>query len=339
MSRTRTVALSNVVALSVISLALACSSAPERRPTPKPQSTIQNDLAGAPDWIARGCAAYWSDAPDRGVCGVGSATGSRNIALTTTAAEGRGRTAIARTLDTKVRAMLKDYQATTTGGEEFGTAAADEQHIVDVSKQLTNGSLTGAERRDLWISPSGVIYALMVLDLEKFQGAVWSMKQLSESLRSQIAQDAANQFDGPAASSAADDTRVAGVPLMLVTQAQLDAMPRDTPIAWGSREEDPNGPVIQIDSPEDGGVYEGPFPIKVSFQAGPQGHPVDMESLKLEYKVAWGIDITDRVRQYIDGTQIDVAESELPEGRHTIEIQIEDVAGHESSRLFTVTVK
>ena len=63
-----------------------------------------------------------------------------------------------------------------------------------------------------------------------------------------------------------------------------------------------------------------------------------MESLELEYKRAWGIDITNRVRAYIEGTVIDVAESELPRGEHTIEIRIRDTAGQRSHRLFTVTV-
>lgn len=320
-------------------LALACASEPAPKRTPIQQPSVQNDLAGAPAWIQRGCAAYWADAPERGVCGVGSASGTRNIALATSTAEGRGRTAIARSLGTTVRAMLKDYQATTTGGEEFGTAAADEQHIVDVSKQLTNASLRGAERRDLWISPSGVWYALVVLDLAHFQQKVWSMQELSESVRSAVAQGAAKEFEGDGAKDTRVSARPPGAPLTLVTQAELDAIPADTPVGWGSKTEDPNGPVIQIDSPANEGVYQGPFPIKVAFQSGPSGHPVDMQSLKLEYKVAWGIDITDRVREYIDGTQIDVAESELPEGRHTVEIQIEDTEGHQSSHLFTVTVK
>lgn len=318
-------------------LALACSSAPPKRVAQPTRPAVQNEMAGAPEWIRRGCEAYWAEAPSRGVCGVGSASGSRNIALMASTAEGRGRTEIARTLGTRVKAMLKDYQATTTGGEEFGTAASDEQHVVDVSKQLTNATVNGAQRRDLWISPSGVVHALMVLDLERFQQTVWSMKQLSQSVRAAVAQRAAEEFDGrtenPVASAPVGGT------LVLVSQAELDAMPRDTPVAWGTSKDDPNGPVIQIDSPEHEGVYQGPFPIKVAFRAGPLGTPVDMETLKLEYKVAWGIDITDKVRAYIAGTEIDVAESELPEGKHSVEIQIEDVDGHRSSRLFTVTVQ
>ena len=64
-----------------------------------------------------------------------------------------------------------------------------------------------------------------------------------------------------------------------------------------------------------------------------------MESLRLEYKKAWGFDITDRVREYITGTKIEVDESELPDGRHTIEILISDTAGNRSREQFSVTIE
>ena len=83
----------------------------------------------------------------------------------------------------------------------------------------------------------------------------------------------------------------------------------------------------------------GPFPIKVSFLPGPKGHDVDIETLKLEYKKAWGIDITDRVRDFVTGNVIDVEESELPSGRHTVEIEISDTEDNLSRQIFTVTVK
>jgi hypothetical protein len=128
-------------------------------------------------------------------------------------------------------------------------------------------------------------------------------------------------------------------PLLLLTQNELDALPSDTPVVWGTQKTSPDGPQIIIDSPTDNATYEGPFPIKIEFRPGPKGHDVDIASLKLEYKKAWGIDITDRVKPYITGTVIDVAESELPRGRHTVEILIADVDENLSSRIFTVTVK
>jgi hypothetical protein len=155
---------------------------------------MAGELANAPDWVTRGCGAFWGDDPPSMLCGVGSAGGSRNHSLMVTAAQGRGRTAIARSLDLHVKAMLKDYQATTTGGEEYGTNAADEQHIVDVSKQLTDIDLVGVEQRDLWISPSGQVYVLMVYDAEKFSDAVSGMKNLSEDIRKAVIERADASF-------------------------------------------------------------------------------------------------------------------------------------------------
>ena len=132
---------------------------------------------------------------------------------------------------------------------------------------------------------------------------------------------------------------VASIPLELITQDELAALPQDSLVAWSRSAEAVDGPVIEIDSPENLGTYEGPFPIRVHFRIGPKGFAVDMASLKLTYKKAWGIDITERVRAYIAGTAIDVEESELPRGRHTVEIEISDVQGNESRRFFTVTVK
>jgi hypothetical protein len=173
-------------------LGLGCSS--KQPETLDPREAMQGEFAGAPDWVIRGCASYWGDDASENICGVGSAGGSRNISLMRTTAIGRGRTEIARTLQTKVKAMLKDYASTTTGGEEFGMAANDEQHIVDVSKQITDISLSGTEMTDSWISQNGTFYALVALDLEKFEDSVRRMDQLSESVRKAVVERAEQSF-------------------------------------------------------------------------------------------------------------------------------------------------
>jgi hypothetical protein len=181
------------VALLGSIIAFGCASTPEQ--TAEEQlGPMAGELANAPDWVTRGCSAYWGDDSPAKICGVGQAGGSRNHALMVTTAQGRGRTAIARSLDLHVRAMLKDYQATTTGGEEYGTNAADEQHIVDVSKQLTDVQIVGVEQRDMWISPSNNVYVLMVYDADKFSTAVASMDNLSEEIRQAVIQRADTNF-------------------------------------------------------------------------------------------------------------------------------------------------
>lgn len=171
----------------------ACASEPQR--TAEEQlGPMAGELANAPDWVTRGCGAFWDDDQPSKLCGVGSFGGTRNHSLAVTGAQGRGRTAIARSLDLHVKAMLKDYEATTTGGEGYGTSAADEQHVVDVSKQITDIEIVGVEQRDLWISPSGQVYVLMVYDAEKFSSAVSSMNHLSEEIRQAVIERADASF-------------------------------------------------------------------------------------------------------------------------------------------------
>jgi hypothetical protein len=176
---------------ALLALATACASS--EGPL-GPRDAVAGELESAPDWVLRGCSAYWGDDDDARICGVGSMGGTRNTSLALTTATARGRTEIARTLQTKVKAMLKDYQSTTTGGEEFGTAAADEQHVVDVSKQITDLSLSGTERKDTWISPNGTVFVLVVLDLEKFQDSVSRMDDLSENIRRAVIERAEAEF-------------------------------------------------------------------------------------------------------------------------------------------------
>jgi hypothetical protein len=175
--------------LCAAGLSLGCAGTPVGEDTP-----LETEFSGAPDWVIQGCSAYWGDDGASRICGVGSAAGSRNVSLMRTTAIGRGRTEIARSLQTGVRAMLKDYGATTTGGEEFGDSANDEQHVIDVSKQITNMSLSGTEMTDSWISKNGTYYALVALDVEKFADSVSRMDQLSEQVRRAVVERADASF-------------------------------------------------------------------------------------------------------------------------------------------------
>ncbi len=181
----------------------------------------------------------------------------------------------------------------------------------------------------MWMTlpPVGQTFALIAC-LSLMSSAAWA-DQRSDELFEQVAEQVGRLE--------AETGRRA--PLLLVSQSELDALPLDTPVAASHRPTSPEGPAIEISSPTHNGVYEGPFPIRVEFRPGPGGHDVDIASLRLEYKKAWGIDITDRVRDFIKGTIIDVRESELPRGRHTVEIEIADVAQNLSRQIFTVIVK
>ena len=170
-----------VIILSAIGF-VACGAQ-----TSKPvEGALGGVLEGAPKWVSKGCGVHFDD--DKGViCGVGSVSGTRNIALARSAAQGRGRTEIARTLQLKIKAMLKDYQATVTGGNAFGVEADDEQVIKDASKQITDMSLPGSKMIDTWITEDGsTLFALMALDIEAFESSLSKMQGLNAKVREAI---------------------------------------------------------------------------------------------------------------------------------------------------------
>jgi len=177
------------LALSLVAAA-GCASTPE-----PPGNLVRDELAGAPEWVRKGCSHAWEDEDDKRICGVGSMGGTRNAGLARAGATARARTEIARTLQVQVESMLKDYQATTTGGQEFGRAAADDQHVTDVSRQITEMTLSGTEMVDSWISDSGTFYALVALDVERFKDAVGRMENLSEGVRRAVIERADEAFE------------------------------------------------------------------------------------------------------------------------------------------------
>jgi hypothetical protein len=173
---------------------LGFSACAKKTPKPIPE-VMETEFKGAPDWVTKGCGAYYKAKKTPMICGVGSVGGSRNVSLIRDTAAARARTDLARSLEVKVKAMLKDYQATTTGGQDFGTSASDEQNIVDVSKQITDMTLSGTEIEETWITPNGTFYALVAMDVEKFKGAVSKMTNLSQSVRKAVEERADKAFE------------------------------------------------------------------------------------------------------------------------------------------------
>jgi hypothetical protein len=187
--------------MSVIAGALAsssCASQPLPPPAPlpvaaapAPKHALQAEFADAPKWFAMGCGAFFGEKKTL-VCGVGLAAGMTNPAMARSAAQGRGRTEIARSLQMRVKAMLKDHQSATQGGP--GNKTSSEQHLEDTSKQVTDLTLSGTRLQDSWISPSGTFCALMVLDVNAFKDSLKEMRQLDEQVREAIVQRAERAF-------------------------------------------------------------------------------------------------------------------------------------------------
>ena len=155
-----------------------------------PDEQLPNDFAGAPEWVLQGCSAYWGDDGGSRICGVGDAKIGRSMSIARTKATSRARAEISRTLETKVKSMIKDFQEQVTDGESEMTA----EQFSSTSVSLSKATLNGTSVQQTWVSPSNQLYMLVALDVEAFENSVREMDQMSDRLRTFIESRARKSF-------------------------------------------------------------------------------------------------------------------------------------------------
>jgi len=157
----------------------------------KPKDQMRAEIKDLPKWALGKCQETLKN--KEALCASGSVQHQSNVNLARAAAEGRARTELARSLQVRVKAMLKDYQASTTGGADNQTAS--EQHIEDVSKQVTDLTLSGSRLEEVWVNEeTGTFWALVVLDLDAFKDSLSKASNLDERLRAHIVERADRAF-------------------------------------------------------------------------------------------------------------------------------------------------
>lgn len=150
----------------------------------------------APKWITQKGATF---SGDRAVFyGVGNIAGTRNSALRRRASEQAARADIAKTFNTYIANMQKQYLASTTAGSM--DKASEEQHVEEVMKALTEQTLNGADVVEYWDHPCvdrNEAYSLARLDLVRFTemvnqlgaaGGKW--KELDAKIKAAIKENA-----------------------------------------------------------------------------------------------------------------------------------------------------
>ena len=155
-----------------------------------PDEQLPNEFAGAPAWVLEGCGAYWDDDDGARLCGVGDAKIGRSMSIARTKATSRGRAEIGRTLETKVKSMIKDFQEQVTDGESEMTAEQFSTTTVLLSKTTLNGTSI----QETWISQTNQLYILVALDIEAFENSVREMDEMSSQLRAFIEARARKSF-------------------------------------------------------------------------------------------------------------------------------------------------
>ena len=176
--------------LGAAALATVVATAGCGKDVTTPDEQLPNEFAGAPTWVLEGCSAYWGDDGGARLCGVGDAKIGRSMSVARTKATSRARAEISRTLETKVKSMLKDYQEQVTDGETDMTAEQFSSTTVSLSKATLNGTSV----QNTWVSPTGQLYMLVALDLESFENSVRGMDEMSDRLRTFIEARAKKSF-------------------------------------------------------------------------------------------------------------------------------------------------
>jgi hypothetical protein len=98
------------------------------------------------------------------------------------------------------------------------------------------------------------------------------------------------------------------------------------------------GPSITVLSPKPGDTnLQSPFRLQLKFE-GRGGVQVDPESLKLIYAKSPAVDLTARVKPYIQPAGVDLPEASVPPGNHTIRAEVKDKEGRSGTHTFTIKV-
>jgi hypothetical protein len=97
--------------------------------------------------------------------------------------------------------------------------------------------------------------------------------------------------------------------------------------------------VITVRSPLEGQESQSPLDVDVEFGPGPSGLPVREETLKVAYPLLISIDLTEKVKPFLQENRLNVKGVAIPAGRHKIRVTIADSGGNISSATLRVIVR
>jgi hypothetical protein len=111
------------------------------------------------------------------------------------------------------------------------------------------------------------------------------------------------------------------------------------PMASGGHERGiSRGPTIIVASPPPAaGTIHSPLDLKIEFKAH-GGANIDVASVLVTYLKDPNVDLTQRIKQFIGPTGIDVQNAQVPPGTHRLRVAVTDSNGHEGSADFAFTV-
>lgn len=154
---------------------------------------VSLELAGAPAWVL-------DPAVEGAMCAVGSAkVGPAGMNFAITEATGNARDDLARQIQTNVANMLKNFTQQTGVGD----SVAVDKVVSNVSKQLAKQDLSGSKGTKKWVSQTGTLWILVVMqDPSKVAASI------KETVKTSFKNDEAlwQQFQGKKAQDELDSS-------------------------------------------------------------------------------------------------------------------------------------
>jgi hypothetical protein len=95
------------------------------------------------------------------------------------------------------------------------------------------------------------------------------------------------------------------------------------------------GPKITVS--DEGGAKPAPIRFQVKFQPL-GGSTIDLEGLKVIYLKQPNVDLTPRVKPFVQPTGIDMPDALLPPGDHLVRIDVKDSEGRVSTTSFVLKI-
>jgi hypothetical protein len=121
---------------------------------------------------------------------------------------------------------------------------------------------------------------------------------------------------------------LAGDCLTLITPEEA-AQP-DQPIPRGMKltRIEGNGPQIKIHSPDLEEPLHNPF-VDIAFEASPD-KTIDFDTLSIKYLKLISIDLTGRIKPYLDNNRLMVKDVRVPQGKHRVQLLIAYTSGEKT---------
>lgn len=149
-----------------------------------------------PKWVDMGGAAFKGD---KAMYGVGVASNISSISLRRSTADAQSRADLAKTFQTRVQNLLKNYEASTSDGDKESAEA----HRQEATKVFTEIELSGVEVVDRFFDlEQNTQYALSRLDPAAFDAQLDQMEKLGARAKDIIKSNAKAAFDEIDAESA-----------------------------------------------------------------------------------------------------------------------------------------